>query len=791
MTSFYKVHQSSTTNSSPQSAHPKHKVGDYKTRLPLTALLLPVPARFYNVILPSPSTVTSSSAMITAAGLNNSNSSECSSTRTSCNGGEHSSTRLASPNNEQQRSSIALSNAILQDMTSSSSYNSRWSLNLPNPTGASYCSMAEHRLLLEAKWRQSNRVLRVATESLASNNDSEAFATSTNQNSCCSCSSDGSNISFNESDKIGTLSSNEIPSQGQASFRGVSSKSIEKEESTFGSVEALRNRYLDFVKLYGKENKKRSTPDLDVDFEVKLMFLDYVYDGPLRKPSKNLKDIPTVMNALETYCHNVVFNYDGWHSWSENSEEPYPYLKYVAEKLIPKKYSWFSHDRFSKFLKDRYENSVTNSYPPLRSDEIHLQETNNLSISPRSIPNTNQEQTTTHPEPKQIVVGILEEIHMLCDMFFYDLEDLFVLFQEKYQGYVHHWVEVGLKNDHLPLHVIEVYRKKLEYNESMQSQITIDSSDFVSTNIIDKDWKFLRYLSKEYSPDWYVSYQDKRGSVIQWTTKKDYSTDNQKLRTAKVIDYYNLPIQDVVKAFCYDSHFSNVLEDVKYFDYNPINFSNSHQKYPSTTLSGIFNMKLFSKKPIEMVLSSKTAFVGSELTEYMLMYRSCEIPALDGHLKKKNKPKYMGLRFITKIDTNRTRCVELRCGNVGGVANASFIVNNPLINKKLAKTVSTSLKRHLAQAQQEGFPFPAPENNLAKVWVDYCKQYCNIDVRELFGNSASNSTSTCSQSSEKKVDETKNLPSLIQVSEESSSKSNTKELEPIRVINSSRVITYN
>ncbi|KAG2386338.1 hypothetical protein C9374_002784 [Naegleria lovaniensis] len=771
-----------------QQSSSKYKVGDYKTRLPLTALLLPVPARYYSVILPSSTTTattTNSCSPVTAAtGWNNP---ESSSPR-SVNGAEYSSPRLSS---YEQRSPV-LTNFLQQDRSASTSHSFRWSLNLTNPTLGCY-SISEHRLHLEAKWRQSNRISRIS-DSLASNG---YLSNTITTNSVSNSSSDSSSSSLNENDKIGSLmSGNDIPSplKGHSSLGALSNRNVvelnfEKEESTFGSVETLRNRYLDFVKMQGKENKRRPAQDLDIDFEVKLMFLDYMYDGPLRKPSKNLKDVPTLMNALETYCHNIVFNFDGWHASSEKSDEPYPYLKYTVEKIIPKRYSWFCHDRFSTFLKNRYENNLTNSYPPLRSDEIHLKdssETTTNTMSPRSLSNSREQQTTAYPEPKQMIVGLLDEIHMLCDMFFYDLEDLFVLFQEKYQNYVHHWVEIGLKNDHLPLHVIEVYRKKLEYNETMQSQLTIDSRDFLSTNIIDKDWKFLRYLSKEYSPDWYISYQEKRGNVIQWSTKQDYSTDKQQLRTAKVIDYYDLPIQDVVKTFCCDNHFSNVIEDVKYYDYNPINFSNSHQKYPSTTVSGVFNLKqLFSKRPIEMVLSSKTTFVGNELTEHMLMYRSCEIPALDAQRKKKNKPKYMGLRFITKVDTNRTRCVELRCGNIGGMANANLIINNPLVNKKVAKSICTNMRRHLAQAQQEGFPFPSLENNLARVWMDYCKQYCNIDVKELFGTSSNSTLTCCSQPTEQKVVEKK-----LKVTE-SSSTSELKELEPITVTNSPRVITYN
>lgn len=36
--------------------------------------------------------------------------------------------------------------------------------------------------------------------------------------------------------------------------------------------------------------------EMDIEFEVQLLFLDYVFDGVSRKIYKHLKDIPSVMN---------------------------------------------------------------------------------------------------------------------------------------------------------------------------------------------------------------------------------------------------------------------------------------------------------------------------------------------------------------------------------------------------------------------------------------------------------------------------------------------------------------
>ncbi|EFC37898.1 predicted protein [Naegleria gruberi] len=555
---------------------------------------------------------------------------------------------------------------------------------------------------------------------------------------------------------------------------------------TYGSVDALRNRFLDFVKSCGSQSKHLKNPQLDEEFEVKLLFMDYFYDGSTRKPSKLLKDVPTVLTLLDVYCHHLVFHFDDWHSLPE-SEDEYPYFKHIVETVIPdkEKFKWMNHSRFEQFLIEKYQDAISKDYPPLRSDEILLnqqetkekessfstttEQTNNsldnlharptISLLPENSYQETEElrrdsvasddsstsdsnvvitENSSNPIPKPTHrVGVLEEIHMLCDMFFYELEDLFVLYQEKNQNYVHKWVQLGLKNGSIPTYVIEVYRKKLEYNESTQSQFTVDASDFVSQHVIDKDWKFLRYMCKEYSPDWYCSYKD-IGNVVQWTTKRDYTTDNLKLRNSKIVGYINLPMEDVVKSFSFDHHFSYAFENIEFHNYHPINASNSLHKYPSATVSGTFNLSsVFSKRSIEQVISCRSVFVGNELTEHMILFKSCDLSPNESSNSKKGKVKFMGLRLVSKIDNNRTRYCELRSGNLGGVLNSSLIINNPIINKKVVKGVHGGLINVLKLLKNNGFPFPdEKENHVARVWIDYCKQYCNVDVKSLYGQSA-------------------------------------------------------
>ena len=529
--------------------------------------------------------------------------------------------------------------------------------------------------------------------------------------------------------------------------QGSDENSLTRDEHAYGSVEALRNRFLDFVKACGEKAKEKKER-LDDDLEMKITFMDYMYDGITRKPSKLLKDIPTVMAFLETFCHNVIFMFDSDNMVPQYQAERYPYLRFMVETVVPNpgQFKWFTHARMAKFLKDRYDNSVSQDYPPLRTDEIHMQPSAEVSLVDNiqgifsvdaSTNSLNEELHTASSSTSGLVnknhtIGLLEEIHMVCDMFFYELEDYFVLYQEQAQKFVHRWVEIGLRNNNLPSHVIEVYKRKLEYNESMQ-ECSVNSEDLIPRNVIDKDWKFLRYLAKEYSPDWSTNYKD-IGTVVQWKTDVDITSDKLKLRTSKIIGYFNESIENVVKTFSYDSHFKYAFEDIEFNGYNAINASHSLHKYPSATVSAVFNFgALFSKRKIDQVISCKSTFTGEELTEHMIFYKSCEPPSGVEPNKKELRFKFMGLRLLSKLDTQRTRYVEFRSGNLGGVLNSSFIQSNPIVVKKLVKKIHNGFKQALKESEENGFEMPSYDDNyMCKIWTDYCLQYCGIDVREKY-----------------------------------------------------------
>ena len=648
------------------------KVEDFVTRLPLTALLLPTHPFWQKTY--------TSQGLFEHHGLI-----ETSQPMTT--------PRMSTASTFLPPSSLETNMATPQSTIPSA--NNRWSAH-----------SASFEQLLEDKWRQRERT-RSVSDGIVS------FSSKT--------SSDNTSDSSNESSprKMGFI-------QTRIERRKTIRMEKKIEDESMGSVEALRNKFLDYVKSYGVKHGHES---IDIDFEVKLLFMDYVYDGITRKPSKNLKDIPTTMLAIETFCHNIIccfdYSFSNWHS----TQEQYPYLKYMVREVVPKQPRWFSHSRLCKFLIDRFDNTLTKEYPPLKSDEVP---NNNYQQYSATILHTPLSVENNHLTPKvDNQVGLIDEIHMLCDMFYYQLEDFFVLFQVKYQDYVHRWVKEGLGRDALPLNVIEVYKRKLEYNELMQTQFQIDARDFVSTNVIDKDWKFLRYLCKEYSPDWFVSFKNVE-NAIQWTTKNDYSTDILKLRIAKIISYYDAPIIDVVKSFCHDKHMAYAFEGIEYHDYHPINFSNSLQKYPSTLVSATFSMgSVFSKRKVELVLSSKSTFVGTEMTEHMLLYKSCEIPGLDTRKKKNTvRARFLGLRLISKIDSNRTRCVELRCSNLGGIINTDLILNNSKVKKEIVKTIHNGLVKAVEECRKEGFPIPK-DDHLYRIWEEYCKHYCGINLTEL------------------------------------------------------------
>ncbi|KAG2387184.1 hypothetical protein C9374_001516 [Naegleria lovaniensis] len=729
---------------------------NYSTRLPLAALLLPVHPSTYaanchpNVSSSVSSFVVSKNWMTTG---------KSSSTLDSSPHEDGSETSPPPSPQSPWTSSEQLSNATRMSPSNTSSslhresLEKKWSRKVQRrPSNVSHNSAKSSNTHASTNYEKSA----VSVQSTANANISTVLSSIATASS-----STNNTLSVDDTSSVSSRSSSDSLNTTKAQVSNDNlSKSTVPQSEIFGSVEALRSKYLDYIKMCGMQTENSQDQqlrmDMDMEFEVKLLFLDYVYDGVSRKIHKHFKDIPSIMNMLETYCHHLVYTFDGWHFQQDdfpstnhdmNPPPNYPYLKYMVEHVLFKQ-KWFSHQRFSKFLQVCFENSLSNQFPSLRNHEMSTEDslntTNTCSSSPMlSNSSIHSPMMTLLPtKPPNISnaepIGILDEIQMLCEMFYYELEDYFVLFQQKYQSYVDEWIEIGLKKNLIPSHVIEAFRDKLQFDETMQSQFSVNAQDFVSPYVIDRDFKFLKYLAKEYSADWNCSYKEIPNRLFHWSTKKDYSSDpSLKLRNCKLVGYLDESIENVVKSFCHDDHMSFTLNDMEFHDYSPIHPTKSTQKYPYATVSGHFNTNsILTKRRVEVVVSCTSTFVGQELVEHLFLYKSCQIPSLENKVSKNDiRTRFMGLRLISKIDENTTRYVEMRVGNLGGILNSNLVMNSSVVNKKMVQVLSSGLKNFIERKKEQGFPFPNPEKeNIARVWMEYCQQYCGLNVEEMYNN---------------------------------------------------------
>lgn len=60
-------------------------------------------------------------------------------------------------------------------------------------------------------------------------------------------------------------------------------------------------------------------------------------------------------------------------------------------------------------------------------------------------------------------------------------------------------------------------------------------------------------------------------------------------------------------------------------------------------------------------------------------------------------------------------------------------MNSSVVNKKMVQVLSSGLRNAIKRQKEKGFPVPSPEKeNIARVWIEYCKHYCGISVQELY-----------------------------------------------------------
>jgi len=465
-------------------------------------------------------------------------------------------------------------------------------------------------------------------------------------------------------------------------------------------VEELRDRFLSFAKNLVSKWKR-----VDDDFEIRLTFLDFHYDPLNRKPYASLKDFHSVCKSVDTFCYAIMLQHIPFEYLKhlESINDKFPFIREMALQVIPDKQShpWFTHERLGEFLLRLFRSIKAGEEIPLRTEDGSTS------------------------------VGLLDEIQLLCEMFFTVMEDVFMIFQSKEQKFVKKWLKNGIKDNVLPKYVLETYRKKIEFNEQMENEYKITPDDLSLKYVIDRDFKYLRYISKEYSPDWFLGYlDDGKSSLAHWTSHHDYSNGVLQLRAQKNVGYFDYPIEQVVKALNYDDHLRYTFSKWDYKDFSPIDANSSTQKHASVLMVGDLSLgPLFSKRVLKLVCSSQAKFVANEMTECLTLFKSFDI--LDKASSSQENNPFISVRHMTKSDNNRTRYVELRLGNIGGIVSSKLVISSPPIAKKMATENYKGLLAAIERCEKEGFPMPPLETNLlAKTLWNHCKHYYNIDLQE-------------------------------------------------------------
>ncbi|KAF0977573.1 hypothetical protein FDP41_003565 [Naegleria fowleri] len=501
--------------------------------------------------------------------------------------------------------------------------------------------------------------------------------------------------------------------------KNILSEEFANVQHQFGSVESLRATFLQFISnqtLFQMNSSNSSSSTLKAarvlenELLIELYFMDFMYGNNSGKLSRKLTNLSSILTHLDSFCKLLLSKFDRksqlWRDIIEDqaSHMKYPYLECMVVDTIDNDdecHSWMTHQRLGQFLKHTYE--------------YYVKSVSDL--------------------PEDFQAGQLKkQIQMLCDMFYVELDDYFMIFQSKNYKYMKQWISEGLKHKVLPNHVIELYRKDKEYHDKMQGEFKITPEDFTVDHVIDSDWKFMKYFCNDFSSHWFLTFSQ-IGKVTYWNSFSDFSTDNLSLRMSKVVGYFDYPIEQVAKALANDDHLQYQFKNMKWSSYSSINESNSLHKYPSVLMSGSFDsVSLFLSRSIQLVFSTKCHFCEDELTEVQTFFKTCDV--LKEKSKKdliKIKMPLLGMRILTKLDNHRTRFVEVRFSNLGGLLNSKIVLFNPLTSKKTCLETYQGLLEAIKRSEQQGFALPNCEKNyLMRLWKDYCKHYFNMDIIEKY-----------------------------------------------------------
>ena len=492
----------------------------------------------------------------------------------------------------------------------------------------------------------------------------------------------------------------ESESSSSSSSSTYTQEHVSSEDKEIRSIYELRNKFLDFCE---------KQDHLAGEFEVKLTFLEYFLDPVSEKVlgEKTFKTVEDVLIRLEKFCKQIIntrMASDLVEFEKQRNESKDQYLFYL--KTMPAQLSSrvFKHEYLKEFLQNQMTLCLEKKPQTLRGND------------------TNKE------------IGIIDEIQWLADMFLIELGDWFAFFEQKHSKHVYKWLNNSVHNQSLPKYVLEIYRRKKELDEKAMSEFRFNTEDLNMKHVIDYDWKFTKWMCKELNNNWYLTYSG-MPQFMQWNSDEDFSTDNMELRNSKIVGYLDYTLDDVVKSTHYDTHLEYCFQNVEWHHYTPINQSSSLQKYPAALMTATFDFgPLFALRGIQFVFSSKSQFLGKRMIENAFLFKSSDYVK---HQETKDliKIPFVGTRIYSMIDKNRTRYVESRTCNFGGFLNKKFIYTNPLSAKKFSSDNFNGISKAIKLNKEKGFPAPDFEKNyLAKIWYDYCKHYCDVDLQSQYSN---------------------------------------------------------
>ena len=492
------------------------------------------------------------------------------------------------------------------------------------------------------------------------------------------------------------LSTNSAHSHGSSTAKSTKSTKSSKSSKSYGEfkhlppLEEMREQFFKYLQSF----------EYELEARAKVLFLIKFMDASSLKIKSTITSRQVVMEMIDEFCRDLMLELEIPTSNIEISintggeGNPFHFLTSLIMHLKNRTAKLFSHERLESFLKKQHECYSKNIEIPLHTD----------------------------PNDKLIGIGMLDEIQIIIQMFLHDLEDWFNIFQVDEEKFINKWIKTNLEPKKLPSSALHILLKKRDLFKHAEKDHRFSAEDLSVKFVIDSDWKAINYLTKEFSPDWYPTIKN-RGKLMQWSTKADYTVGHLESKTFKMVGKLENSLEECVKALHTDDHLSSVLKNVTFNQSEPINMTSSQQKYSIATLSSDFEISLFPKRALDMVLSSQASFVGGEITECLLLMKS-----YDSGDSRTRLP-MIGARLLQKIDNNSTRYIDFRMINLSGIMATS--IGWDMARKKFATMIDTGLKEAISRAQKKNFDIAIEKHKIFKTLYDNCKQHQHVDIKEV------------------------------------------------------------